>query len=289
MVEVDNIILSTHHILYTQLVARSLLNRMANSVYQYPAWDKDSYGNPKTAELADIRETCRTNLKYLAKEVLGMSKWDDNLHDNLAEYIEKSGKHKLILIPRGHLKSSIVTIAWSIQQLLRDPNKRILIRNAVWDQSRRFLGQIQGYLEDGQLPMIFGRFKTQKTIWTKEECDIHQKKVKKASPSIMTAGLDTSLTGLHFDIVIDDDLVNDKNTSTKEQIQKVIEVYNDSFNLLDRGGQHIVVGTRWNNKDLYGHILTTDTKTVNLLELNKDGGADEWRSTYNRWVQSRKK
>lgn len=258
-----------------------------NPKYQYPSWTLDPYGDPDTAQVASLREACRTNLKFLSKEFLGMSKWDDGLHDDLADYLEKSGKHKLILIPRGHLKSSLVTIAWTIQQLLRDPDVRILIRNAVWDQARRFLGQIQGYLEDSKLPLIFGQFTSQKKVWTKDEIEIRQRKVRKASPSIMTAGLETSLTGLHFDIIIDDDLVNDKNTATKEQVQKVIDVYNDSFNLLDRGGTHVVVGTRWNVKDLYGHILTTDSKSLNGLAID-NGIAEGWRVAYNKWVESKR-
>lgn len=243
----------------------------------------DPYGDPKDPKIAELRAACRTNLKFLCKEILGMSKWDDVLHDDLQAYLQRSGKYKLVLIPRGHLKSSIVTVGWSIQQLLINPDTRILLRNAVWDQARRFLWQIQGYLEDSDLPVIFGKFASTKTVWTKEEIEIAQRKVKKASPSIMTAGLETSLTGLHFDIIVDDDLVNDKNTSTKEQIQKVIEVYNDSFNLLDRGGQHVVIGTRWNNKDLYNHILTTDTLTVNGEIVNKDE-PESWRGAYNRWL-----
>ncbi len=103
----------------------------------------------------------------------------------------------------------------------------------------------------------------------------------------MTAGLETSLTGLHFDIIIDDDLVNDKNTSTKEQIQKVIDVYNDSFNLLDRGGTHVVVGTRWSNRDLYGHILTTDIGTINGIPV-KQGIPESWREGYDRWITMNK-
>lgn len=260
------------------------MNQPSHNKLVYPAWKDDPYGAPANAQVAEIRDACRTSLKYLSKEFLGMSKWDDGLHDDLANYLEKSGKYKLILIPRGHLKSSLVTVAWAIQQLLRNPDYRILIRNAVWDQSRRFLGQIQGYLEDSKLPLIFGAFTSPKAIWTKEELEIRQRKVKKASPSIMTAGLETSLTGLHFDIIIDDDLVNDKNTSTKEQIQKVIDVYNDSFNLLDRGGIHVVVGTRWNVRDLYGHILATDAGTVNGVEVKKDI-PEAWREAYNRWTQ----
>lgn len=218
--------------------------------------------------------------------MLGMSKWDDGLHDGLAAHLDAPGNNKLILMPRGHLKSSLVTIGWTVQQLLRNPNLRILIRNAVWDQARRFLWQTQGYLEDGKLPMVFGRFKTPQSIWTKEEIIIAQRKENKASPSIMTAGLETSLTGLHFDIIVDDDLVNDKNTATKEQIQKVIDVYNDSFNLLDRGGKHIVVGTRWSSHDLYNHILNTDTDSVNGLPILKEG-ADSWRKTQTTWLMAK--
>lgn len=253
----------------------------------YPAWKDDPYGVPANAEVAAIRDLCRSNLKFLCKEFLGMSKWDDNLHDDLAAYLEKSGKYKLILIPRGHLKSSLVTVGWTIQQLLRNPNNRILVRNAVWDQARRFLWQIQGYLEDSKLPLIFGSFISPKNVWTKEEIEIKQRKIKKASPTIMTAGLETSLTGLHFDIIIDDDLVNDKNTSTKEQIQKVIDVYNDSFNLLDRGGIHVVVGTRWNVRDLYGHILSTDIATVNGIEVKQDV-SEAWRQAYLEWTNQKR-
>lgn len=253
--------------------------------YKYPAWESDPYGNCHNKEIVALRDACRSDLKFLCKEVLGMTKWDDDLHNDLAAYLEKSGKHKLVLIPRGHLKSSIVTIGWTIQQLLRNPNLRILIRNAVWDQARRFLWQIQGYLESGQLPVIFGKFASKNTVWTKDEIEIAARKERKASPSIMTAGLETSLTGLHFDILVDDDLVNDKNTSTKEQIQKVIDVYNDSFNLLDRGGTHVVIGTRWNQKDLYGHILSSDTGTVNGVPVDPEEGGQAWRTTYQKWTK----
>ena len=145
-----------------------------NTGLVYPSWKSDTYGPPQDAQVAGIRDACRCSLKYLSKEFLGMSKWDDGLHDSLAEYLEQSGKYKLILMPRGHLKSSLVTVAWAIQQLLRNPDLRILIRNAVWDQARRFLWQIQGYLEDSKLPLVFGKFISAKTVWTKEEIEINQ-------------------------------------------------------------------------------------------------------------------
>ncbi len=253
--------------------------------HKWGAWQSDAYGHPNSGEQAELREACRSNLKFLCKEMLGMTKWDDDLHNELAEYLEESGPHKLVLIPRGHLKSSIVTVGWTIQQLLRNPNLRILIRNAVWDKSRMMMGQIQSYLEDGPLPLLFGRFKNQKSYWTKDGCTItHRKSKVSKEPTLMTAGLETSLAGYHFDIILDDDLVDQQNSGTKEQIQKVIDVYNDSFNLLDRGGVHVVIGTRWNTKDLYGHLLATDLRSVNGVLINPEEGSEAWRKSYQKWA-----
>lgn len=263
--------------------------RMADVVkHKYGAWGNDLYERALNGPQARLRDLCRSNLKFLCKEMLGMSKWDDSLHDDLAAYLEASGPNKLILIPRGHLKSSIVTVGWSIQQILRNPNTRILIRNAVWDKARMMMGSIQSYLEDGPLPLIFGDFRTNKTYWTKDGLTIHQRKDKvKKEPTLMSAGLETSLTGYHYDIVVDDDLVDLDNSVTKEQIQKVIRVYNDSFNLLDRGGTHVLVGTRWNLRDLYGHVLNTDLATVNGVKVDLDEGNEAWRKAYREWVQKR--
>lgn len=249
----------------------------------------DPYGRPKTEEIKVLREMCRTDLKFLCKEILGMDKWDDVLHDDLQNYLEKSGSHKLILIPRGHLKSSIVTVSWCIQQILIDPNLTVLIRNAVWDLARDFLKQISGYLTSEILVSIFGTFCQTDSIWTNEKIQIAQRKDNVSrEPTIMTAGLETALTGHHFQLIIDDDLVGQQNVTTKEQALKVITTFNDSENLLNSDGRHIVIGTRWAHRDLYGHLLTTNTKTVNLLPVDRTQGPEAWRNVYNLWLHYQK-
>lgn len=249
----------------------------------------DPYGKPANEDIARLRHLCRTNLKFLCKEILEMDKWDDVLHDDLERFLMFSGSHKLVLIPRGHLKSSIVTVGWTIQQILINPNLRILIRNGVWEQSRIFLRQISAYLSSGLLVKIFGEFCLKDSIWTKEVVNIAQHTSKTGrEPTFTTAGLETALTGLHFDLILDDDLVGQQNTTTKEQIQKVIDVYEDSHSLLDRGGRHVVIGTRWSNKDLYGYLLTADTCTLNGLPMNKSEGVDAWRNIYFQWLKSGK-
>src|SRR3990167_1576202 len=81
------------------------------------------------------QDRCKNDLKYLCWEVLRFRDWD-TCHDNLSEFLRKSAKNKkLILMPREHLKSSIVTIAKAIQHILADHNISILFANAV--QSNR--------------------------------------------------------------------------------------------------------------------------------------------------------
>ena len=62
---------------------------------------------------------------------------------------------------------------------------------------------------------------------------------------------------------------------TKEQIEKTIEFYKDSFNQIDKGGKIVVVGTRWAAQDLYGHILNTACTSVNGKKIEKGQGS-EW-------------
>lgn len=221
--------------------------------------------NLSPKELRFLREKCKTDLKFLAKSVCGMKAWEDDLHNDLATFLSQKTDKKLILIPRGHLKSSIVTVAWSIQQLLINPNVRILITNAVWDLSRKFLREISGLLTTKSvLPELFGTFDGPSSKFTQDELTISQRTIgtiKEAT--ITTAGVETALTGGHFDIIIHDDLVEENNINTKEQIQKIIRFYQNSLDLLDPGGQLLVVGTRWAVGDLYGHLIETEMDSLN--------------------------
>lgn len=211
-----------------------------------------------------IRTLCKTNLKYLCIKMLGMDWWDPTLHDPLALYLMRSGRKKLILVPRGHLKSSIVTVGYAIQRILVNPNTRILITNAVWDNARTFLSQISDYLTDkSQLSAFFGDFNGPKANWTKDAITIQQRTKAKKEPTVATAGVEKALASQHYDLILHDDLVNDENVTTKEQQNKVDNFYRASVNLLDPGGEMILIGTRYAVGDLYGRILESEVKTVN--------------------------
>jgi hypothetical protein len=222
-----------------------------------------------------VKFACENNLKFLCKEFLGMTDWDDNVHDGLSKFLSRPTDYKLILMPRGHFKSSVVTIGYTIQSLLKNPNKRFLITNARWDMAADFLDQIKDYFLNSDLKHFYGEFYNKDLSWTKTQITLAQKSdKKKRGPSIKTAGVESVLTGSHYDNIINDDLVEMQNVRTKEQIQKVIDFHDSCFDLLDPGGQLIDIGTRWSEDDLYGDILKTRCDTVNGHPLKK---GSKWR------------
>ena len=239
-------------------------------------------------ELEKIQWMCRNNLEYLYREVLSYDRFNRELHfdypgdpatgkpPGLAYYLRTSGPRKLILVPRNHLKSTVVTVAWVIQQILNDVDIRVCINNAKYDTAQEFVRTIQSHLDTGsKLEKIFGPFRSPKLPWNLDSFTIAQRKKPRAQPTVMAASIDSILNGKHFDLIINDDLVEPNNVRTKEQIEKVIDFHKDCFNQIDKGGVIVDIGTRWAAQDLYGYILNSAIKSVNGKPIEK-GHETEW-------------
>lgn len=236
-----------------------------------------------TTDVVELQERLKTDLRFLYKEVCGYDLWDEKLHGDypgdpekgipcgLWYFLEHSGLEKLILMPRGHLKSTEVTVVWVIQQILRDPNIRVCINNAIFGTAASFVATIAAHLDnDKPLAEVFGTFHGPRSVWNQDQITISQRTLPRAQPTVMAASVETTLNGKHFDLILNDDLVEPNNVRTKEQIEKVIAFQQDCYNQLDPGGTIVVIGTRWANQDLYGEILNTQLKSVNLAQVPQD-------------------
>lgn len=224
-----------------------------------------------------LREKCQTDLRFLVTKIMGMTRWSSPLHDDLVKTVDSPGDRKLILLPRGHQKSTVITVAWVIQQLLKDPNIRVQIISATWKLSKDLLHQIKAILTTTALPDIFGSFANSTTRWTTEFIDIAQRTRHVKDPSISTAGIDTGKTGSHCDLMLMDDICSPENSTTPEMIRKTVDSYRDALPLLDPGGRLVVIGTRYSMSDVYGYILENESRSINGRVLNTEVERREWR------------
>lgn len=63
-----------------------------------------------------------------SNEIIGWKDLYEPLHKPLCDFVQNNpDKKKLILLPRGHLKSSVVTVGYPLWRIARNPKERILI------------------------------------------------------------------------------------------------------------------------------------------------------------------
>ena len=215
----------------------------------------------------------RRSLKILCQWCLGYKDWSANpkLHDAIHAHLKKPSKLKLFLIPRGHLKSSIITKGGALWRMVQNPDIRILIANNTWDNARKFLDSIRLYLAPGTaLSILFGNFQTDR--WNRDEIIIRQRKKILDAPTIATTGLEKEQTSQHYELIIADDLVSDQNVNTSEQRQKIKDYLNSLFALLEPGGEIWVVGTRWHEADAYADLIEEGLWDTMVLGAYDDDG-----------------
>lgn len=210
--------------------------------------------DPQDLKLAQI--VFKRKLDFLCTKVLWANQaqkaWAP-FHDELKLLLKRPTKKKLILLPRNHLKSAVVTQAWSIQKMLDNPNIRILISCNTWENSRKFLGAIQKYLIQSALGAYFGDFVS--PHWNQDECTVAQRNQILVAPTWATTGTEKQQTSQHYDLIIHDDLVDEENSRTPELREKTKQVYRNSWDLLEPGGEMVVMGTRKHQDDLYADIM----------------------------------
>lgn len=214
------------------------------------------------ADLDRIRDLVKRSLYFLCIQFLGYPDWDV-VHDEVEKFLYRPARKKALLLPRNHLKSTITTIAFTILQIIKNPNIRVLIANGVWDISRKFLDEIKAQLENSQLKYLFGDFVSAR--WNADEIIVRQRTKALKEPTIMTTGVEAETTGGHFDLIILDDLMGLQNTQTPEQREKVKRFRRSMINLLEPKGLLLEVMTRWHLDDTFAEISEKESKYYDIM------------------------
>lgn len=214
------------------------------------------------ATLEQIRLAAESDLvtfiKLIAPEqVLGQC------HEDVCNWWTRpdSKSHQLLLFPRDHGKSRLIAyrVAW---ELTKNPTLRILYISATANLAEKQLGFIKGILTSDTYsrywPDHVNADEGKRTRWTNSEIALDhplRKKENVRDPSVFTGGLTTSLTGMHCDIAVLDDVVVYENAYTGEGRNKVKSQYSLLSSIEGADAKEWVVGTRYHPADLYNDLL----------------------------------
>lgn len=219
--------------------------------------------NPKLRQYAQLLRQVG-DLYTFDKEILGYSAMAEQPHRLMCDSVVNGGKRQLHLWPRGHFKSSCITIGYVIRQIALNPNVRILIGNVTLSNAKSFLREIKGHLETNErLRGIIGDHVNKDSKWTETELISKQRTKNLKEPTIQVAGIGQSLVGQHYDIIILDDIVDKDTVNTPEQIEKTKAWYRFALSLLEPDGQLVLIGTRYHYNDIYGWLIETAAEKFN--------------------------
>lgn len=186
-----------------------------------------------------------------------------SVHRDLINFWTKQDakSHQLVLLPRDHQKSAMLAyrVAWSV---VRNPSIRILYISATSNLAIKQLKFIKDILTSERVrfywPDLIHPEEKQREKWTETEISVDHPKRKQdliRDPTIFTAGLTTTITGMHCDVAALDDVVVRENAYTEEGRNKVEEQYSLLSSIEGVEGQEWSVGTRYHPKDLYSVMM----------------------------------
>ena len=72
---------------------------------------------------------------------------DEVHHELLADLWGERHPRRIYLMPRGSLKTSLVTISYTVREVLRNPNCRLGIVAETYPKSKKFLSAIKDHLK----------------------------------------------------------------------------------------------------------------------------------------------
>lgn len=180
-------------------------------------------------------------------------------HKDLCDFIQQNPhRKKIALMPRGHLKTTLITVGYSLLRIAKDPKVRILIANATGTMAEAMLSQIKKHLQyNDTFKYYFGDLYTGASSWRDNMITLPtgEGSYQSKEATVTAYGLGGSLVSQHYDVIIVDDAHNRENINTKDQIEKVKQSYRDLLDLLEPGGQLIIIGTKWHDDDLYGQVM----------------------------------
>jgi predicted phage terminase large subunit-like protein len=171
----------------------------------------------------------------------------------------------------------VATVGFTLWNVVNNPNIRVLISSENFSNSAKYLQEIKNHIEQNKLfQALFGNLKPSNIgFWRKEDITVASRtNVGTKEPTITASGVGQTKVGMHYDLVILDDIVSNNNINTADQIQKTLDYYRLILSLPDPGATLIVIGTRYHFQDLYGHILEEEKDYYDIIirkAIRKDG------------------
>lgn len=206
---------------------------------------------------ADMAERGRNDLYYFSKAIMGFHEVVPHTHGSLCVFLDRHpARFKMVLMPRGHFKTSVATISRVTQKAVADPNQRILLVNEVADNARNFLSSIEQHFESNRvLRALYSSVipkDVRKVPWNAQEMRLNRE-VRVPENTIEAMGIESALTSKHFTHITFDDVISEDAAISQATMEAAITRTSRVTSLMVNPNNNTadLIGTRWALHDVY--------------------------------------
>lgn len=217
-------------------------------------------------------------LTHLLKRADVIDPW---LYERCRE-VEANTDGYLDLWARDHYKSTIITYAGCLQEIIKNPDITIGIFSHTRPIAKAFLSQIMGELESNEAlkryyPDIFWQNpKGEAGVWSLDAGMVVKRNSNPKEKTIEAWGVvESQPTSKHFQLLIFDDVVTRESVTNADMIHKTTESWELAQNLgSSKNPRSWNIGTRYNMADTYGELLKRDALIPRIYAATDDGTPD---------------
>ena len=256
---------------------------------QYPKLLNGLQTCSEPERIARLRNLARTDLYFLLRYLLNRPDLEHPWLFARCREVQKSPNGYLDLWSREHYKSTIITFAKTIQDILAshgdDPLPEWQGREATFGifsfnrpGSKKFLEFIRKELAEneklkGLFPdILYQSPEKESPKWSLDEGILVKRKKNQREATVEAWGLiDSMPTGSHFYVRIYDDVITEKFARSVEMIRKSTDSWELSLNLGARGGYERYIGTRYHFNDTYKEIMRRGTAIPRVYTATHNG------------------
>lgn len=198
----------------------------------------------------------KDDLYYLSKFVLGYDKEVFHLHYFMAETMVglPPGYRGLREFPRDSFKTTVMGVSFLVQQVLRDPEVRILYKSNAEGNAVNKCGEARAhFIDNAGIRALFPEFvpKTKAEEGRDGKWDCPARTTPQREGTFNAAGVGSSKTSQHYGIIVGDDFWDEKSvTSPDKSLTTARELDGLEYLLATPAqGKIVLIGTRFAHDD----------------------------------------